>query len=284
MFKAILFITVGGIVMRLGTHNMYEMGGLIKKMPFSFIAVLIGIITLAGIPPLSGFAGKWLFYNAVIMKGWYFQGAIIFFAGTIAFLYCFKLIYSIFLGQLKDNHRNVKELPFWYLLPTYILILGVMVFSSRPDLILKPIGTALAASFPSNPLIWEGTKAFSRLGYWDATTIMMVIGTMFVILLLWLMLMSRKAQKVKQFNMVFAGERPERPELTHVSHNIYAGYNKALGFLVAPGITNFWNYTTNLVESIGDFTRRIYSGNGQSYAIHLVSYIVVVFIIYLSSI
>jgi formate hydrogenlyase subunit 3/multisubunit Na+/H+ antiporter MnhD subunit len=284
MFKAILFLSVGGIVMRLGTHNMYEMGGLIKKMPFSFIAVLIGIITLAGIPPLSGFAGKWLFYNAVIMKGWYFQGAIVFFAGTIAFLYCFKLIYSIFLGQLKDNHRNVKELSIWYLLPQYILILGIMVFSAKPDLILKPLGNALAVAFPTDTLTWKGTTAITKLGYWDATTIMMVIGVMFVILLIWLWTMSRKAQKVKQFNMVYAAERPERPELTHVSHNIYAGYNKALGFLVAPGITNFWNYTTNLFESTGNFVRRIYSGNGQSYAFHLVSYIVVVFIIYLSSI
>ncbi|WP_346859216.1 proton-conducting transporter membrane subunit [uncultured Draconibacterium sp.] len=284
MFKAILFLSVGGVVMRLGTHNMYEMGGLIKKMPFSFIAVLIGIITLAGIPPLSGFAGKWLFYNAVILKGWYFQGAIVFFAGTIAFLYCFKLIYSIFLGQLKDNHRNVKELPFWYLLPIYILIFAIMVFSAKPDLILKPLGNVLAVNFPSNNLTWNGTTAMSKLGYWDATTIMIVIGTMFVILFSWLWLMSRKAQKVKQFNMVYAGERPERPELTHVSHNIYAGYNKALGFLVAPGITHFWKYTCNLFESTGNFIRRLYSGNGQSYAFHLVTYIVIVFVIYLSSI
>jgi hypothetical protein len=159
-----------------------------------------------------------------------------------------------------------------------------MVFSAKPDLILKPLGNVLATTFPSDNLTWNGTTAISKLGYWDATTIMMVIGTMFVILFSWLWLMSRKAQKVKQFNMVYAGERPERPELTHVSHNIYAGYNKALGFLVAPGITNFWKYTTNLFESTGNFVRRLYSGNGQSYAFHLVTYIVIVFVIYLSSI
>ncbi len=284
LFKGLLFLSVGAIVLRLGTHNMYEMGGLIKKMPFSFIAVLIGIITLSGIPPLSGFAGKWLFYNAVIMKGWYFQGAIIFFAGTIAFLYCFKLIHAIFLGQLKDKHHNVKEVSVWYLIPQYILIIAIMVFSYRPGLILKPIGKAIASAFPSNPLIWKGTTAISELGYWDASTIMTVIGIMFIILLGWLMFMGRKAQKVKQFNIVYAAERPERPELTHVAHNIYAGYNKALGILIAPGITNFWNSTVNCVESTGNFIRRIYSGNGQSYAIHLVSYIVIVFIIYLTAI
>jgi hypothetical protein len=113
---------------------------------------------------------------------------------------------------------------------------------------------------------------------------MLVIGIMFVILFSWLWFMSRKAQPVKQFNLVYSAERPERPELTHMSHNIYAGYNKALGFLVAPGITGFWNYTTNFFESAGNFVRRIYSGNGQSYAVHVVTYTVVVFIIYLSTI
>ncbi|MEN8115953.1 MAG: proton-conducting transporter membrane subunit [Bacteroidota bacterium] len=284
MFKAILFLALGGIVVKLGTHNMYEMGGLIKKMPLSFISVLIGIITLAGIPPLSGFAGKWLFYNAVIMKGWYFQGAVVFFAGTIAFLYLFKLIYSVFLGQLKDNHRNVKELSVWYLLPQYILIIGIMIFSYKPALVLQPIAEAISTAFPSGQLTWEGATAVSKLGYWNATTIFIVVGITFLVILVWLLVMSRKAQKVKQFNIVYAGERPERPELTHVSHNIYAGYNKALGFLVAPGITRFWNNVTNLVESTGNFVRRVYSGNGQSYAIHLVTYIVIVFIIYLTAI
>jgi len=99
MYKSILFLTIGAVVLRVKTHNMYEMGGLIKKMPFAFIAVLISIIALSGVPPLSGFAGKWLLYNAVILKGWYLQGAIAFFSGIIAFLYLFKLISSIFLGQ-----------------------------------------------------------------------------------------------------------------------------------------------------------------------------------------
>jgi formate hydrogenlyase subunit 3/multisubunit Na+/H+ antiporter MnhD subunit len=282
-FKAILFLTVGGIVLRLHTHNMYEMGGLIKKMPLSFIALLIGIITLAGIPPLSGFAGKWLFYNAVITKGWYWQGTIVFFAGTVAFLYCFKLIYSIFLGQPKDNHRNVKEVPVWYLIPQYILIIAIMIFSAKPEWILGPIGESLMASFPSQALVWDGGTAISTLGYWNGSTIMMVIGVMFVILLSWLLLMSRKAKKVKQFNIVYAGERPSRPELTHLSHNIYAGYNKAMGFLVAPGITNFWNSVSSGFESLGNFIRRLYSGNAQSYAMHLVLFVVIVFLIFLRS-
>jgi NADH:ubiquinone oxidoreductase subunit 5 (subunit L)/multisubunit Na+/H+ antiporter MnhA subunit len=279
LYKAILFLTIGAVVLRVGTHNMYEMGGLIKKMPLAFIAVLIGIIALSGVPPLSGFSAKWLLYNAVILKGWYFQGIIVFFAGIVAFLYLFKLISSVFLGQLKDNHRNVKEISIWFLIPIYILIIGLMIFSAMPHLILKPMGEMISVWFPEGGLTWTGTLARTEIGYWNGPAIMITVGIMFVILLGWLMLLSRKAEKVKQFNIVYSGERPFRPETTHISYNIFAGYNKALGFLVLPGITNFWNWVSNAVHDLASLGRRIYGGNGQTYMVHIILYLVVIFII-----
>jgi len=278
MFKAILFLVIGGIVVKLGTHNMYEMGGMIKKMPFSFIAVLISIIVIGGIPPLSGFAGKWLFYHAIIQKGWYFQGAVIFFAGIIAFLYLFKLIHSVFLGQLKDNHRNMKEISPWILIPSYLLIIGIMIFSAFPQKILQPIGEMLSVYFPES-LHWEGTKAYTSLGYWDGTTIMIVVMTAFILLLGWLVLMSKKIKKVEQFNIVYAAERPFRPETTHVSYNIYAGYKKAVGFLVTPVVEIFWDSMSALLLDFAGWLRRIYSGNMQNYALHVVLFIVVFYLI-----
>ena len=70
----------------------------------------------------------------------------------------------------------------------------------RPDIILKPIGNMLAQSdyFPSNPVTWDNLTASTSLGYWNPYKIMIVIGIMFVILLGWLYMMSRKAQNVKQ--------------------------------------------------------------------------------------
>ena len=278
MFKAILFLVIGGIVVKLGTHNMYEMGGMIKKMPYSFVAVLISIIVIGGIPPLSGFAGKWLLYNAVIQKGWYFQGVVVFFAGVIAFLYLFKLIHSVFLGQLKDNHRNMKEISAWILIPSYILIIGIMVFSAFPQWVLKPIGNMLAVYFPKS-LYWQGTRAFTSLGYWDGTTTMIVVVTAFTLLLGWLVIASKKVKRIGQFNIVYAAERPYRPETTHVSYNIYAGYKKALGFLATPVVETFWDNVSDMVLDFSGWLRRIYSGNMQNYALHVVLFIVVFYLI-----
>lgn len=275
LYKAILFLTIGAVVLRVGTHYMYKMGGLIKRMPMAFIAVLIGIIALSGVPPLSGFAGKWLFYNAVLDQGWYFQGAIVFFSGIIAFLYLFKLIYSVFLGQLKDNLRQVKDISVWFAVPIYILIIGIMILSAKPDLILVPLGDIVAQYYPDGQLAWDGGLAKSQYGYWNGTGIMITVGIMFAALLAWLWSLSRKAQKVGQFNIVYSAEAPERPETTHVSYNMYAGYNKALGWLVAPIFEKFWKTLTEWIHSIADFGRRIYNGNGQLYLTHILVYLLV---------
>ena len=280
LYKALLFLIIGGIVLRLKTHNMYEMGGLIKRMPYSFIAVLVGIIALAGMPPLSGFAGKWLFYNAGIERGWYFQGAIVFFAGIIAFLYLYRLIHAIFLGQLKDKHRTVQEISPWFLIPAYILIIGIMVFSAMPELVLKPVGQFTAQYFPNETLQWQADgTAIGQLGYWNNTQIMIVVMGAFALILLWLLMLNRNAKKVEQFNMVYASERPERPETTHIAYNMFAHYNKALGFISTPRITGVWNWISEGVHALADQVRRIYTGNGQAYILHVLAYIVIVYLL-----
>jgi len=279
LYKAVLFLTIGAVVLRLGTHNMYEMGGLIKKMPLAFFAVLIGIIALSGVPPLSGFTGKWLFYNAVIAKGWYLQGTVVFFSGGIAFLYLFRLIQTIFLGQLKDNHRNVKEISIWFLIPIYILLAGIMVFSAKPQWVLQPLGDLIANYFPNNQLTWDGSYAYTEIGHWTGSGVMMTIGGVFIITLIILKLATRKAHKLEQFDIVYSGERPERPETTHVAYNMYAGFYKAVWPLTLPVVEQFWNWMTELVHETAGFIRRIYSGNGQAYMLHIVLFIIVLFFI-----
>ena len=123
----------------------------------------------------------------------------------------------------------MKEISVWFLIPIYLLIMGIMVFSARPNLILKPLGNALLAYFPTDAITWSGTSATTSFGYWNGSWIMIIIGIMFALILGWLIILNAKAQKVEQFNIVYSGERPYLPETTHMAHNLYAGYYKALG-------------------------------------------------------
>lgn len=282
IYKSMLFLSVGGVAKRTGTRLMYRMGGLITLMPLSFIAVLIGIIAMSGVPPLSGFGGRWIFYNAIMTADYRLPLVIIFLAGPIAFLYLFRLIHTIFLGQLKDELRKVKEAPFWIVLPQMIFVVFLMIFALVPGLALRKVDAYMAQFFSGNGhLNWEGLTITSQFGYWSPVQIMIVIGVIFMTLFLWLLFVNRKAQKVKQFNIVFAGERPYRPETTHVAWNFFAPYRKALGFLTVPLVERFWAAVTELLHSAADILRRFYTGNGQTYAIHLLGFVIIVYVLWM---
>ena len=280
VYKSMLFLSVGGIAKRTGTRDMYRMGGLIALMPLSFVAVLVGIIAVSGVPPLSGFGGRWIMYNALMTAEYRLPMVIIFLSGPIAFLYLFRLIHTIFLGQLKDEHRKIREAPFWIVLPQMIYVMFLVGFALVPGLALRRVDAYISQFFPEGALNWSnGLTITSNFGYWSPVSIMIAVGVIFATLLGWLLFINRKAQKVKQFNIVFAGERPYRPETTHFAWNFFAPYRKALGFLTQPLVTRFWDTLADLLHSGADVSRRMYTGNGQTYAIHFLAFVVAVYLL-----
>ncbi|MCP3849422.1 MAG: NADH-quinone oxidoreductase subunit F [Gammaproteobacteria bacterium] len=282
IYKSMLFLSVGGIAKRTGTREMYKMGGLIALMPLSFIAVLIGIIAMSGVPPLSGFGGRWIFYNAILSSEYRLPMMLIFISGPIAFLYLFRLIHTIFLGQLKDEHRKIKDAPFWILLPQMIYVVALMIFAVVPGLVLRKVDAYLSPFFAETAaksgLNWEGLTITSDYGYWSPIPIMIIIGITFGLIFLWLLFVNRKAQKVKQFNIVYSAERPFRPETTHFAWNFFAPYRKAMGGLLQPFVTHFWGAMTDVLHSMADVFRRFYTGNGQTYAIQLLAFVIIVYL------
>jgi formate hydrogenlyase subunit 3/multisubunit Na+/H+ antiporter MnhD subunit len=277
IYKSMLFLSIGGVAKRTGTKEMYRMGGLITLMPLSFIAVLIGIIAVSGVPPLSGFGGRWIFYNAIMSAEYRLPMVIIFLAGPIAFLYLFRLIHTVFLGQLKDEHRKLKEAPFWIILPQMIYVAFLMIFALVPGLALRRVDAYISQFFPNNGLNWEGLTITSDFGYWSPVSIMIIIGVIFVTLFSWLLFVNRRAQKVKQFNIVYAAERPYRPETTHFAWNFFAPYRKALGFMTQPFVTRFWDTVADSFHTMAELFRRLYTGDGQTYAVQLLAFVVAVY-------
>ncbi len=278
LFKVLILMAIAGVLYRTKTRWMYEMGGLIKKMPISFISVLMGIIAVSGVPPLSGYGAKWLIYTSLIAKGFYLQAGLAFFSGAVSFLYLYKLIHTVFLGQAKTAHKDVKEAPIWLLIPQGIFIMLIMGISMFPNMITFPI-SGIVDSYIARPdwLTWDGysftLQSEILSGKWDGNTVMMVTMGVFMLPLLWLLAIKGKVNRVKQLNIVFAAERPLKPETTHFAHNMFAPYNKALGFLVDPRATQFWNRIREGVNSIGAMFAHIYTGDGQTYLLHIFLYI-----------
>jgi formate hydrogenlyase subunit 3/multisubunit Na+/H+ antiporter MnhD subunit len=280
LFKGILFLSVAGIILRTNQRMMYKMGGLIKNMPFTFTFTMIAIIAMSGVPPLTGFGGKWMLFNALMEKGWYWIAALAFFSSAVAFLYMFRLLQTVFLGQRKLEHHELREAPAILLIPQGVMIACIMAVSAYPKLLLDPLSAAIDP-WIANTLVWEGTAMVTNFGYWNAPMIMGVVGGVWIVPLILLLLISLtlKIQKVEQFNIVFAAERPRRPEETHYAYNFFAHYDRAIGFLVRPRATVFWNTVVEWSHTTASSLRIFYNGNGQTYALFVIMYFVAMFLL-----
>jgi len=65
-YKTLLFLAAGNVLHGAHTRNMEQMGGLIKGMPVTAMAFLIGSAAAAALPPLNGFASEWMVFQALL--------------------------------------------------------------------------------------------------------------------------------------------------------------------------------------------------------------------------
>lgn len=144
-YQAALFMTVTAVVYRTGTSDLNKLGGLVTRMPLSFLTLLIGIIGLAGLPPMNGFVSKWLVYRSLLDQGMplLFVASGIGTLGTILSVY--KLIHNMFLGQLRVEHEQVAEAPWSMLWPMLILCCIIFLTGLMPGIPLTWVASAQAA-------------------------------------------------------------------------------------------------------------------------------------------
>ncbi|WP_245605588.1 NADH-quinone oxidoreductase subunit L [Thermicanus aegyptius] len=118
-FKALLFLAAGSIIHALNTNEIYEMGGLRKRMPVTFTVFLIGALALSGIPPFAGYFSKEMVLSAAYEKNFLlFLIALV----TVFFtaVYMFKLVFVAFTGEPRHT-SEVHESPWVMTFPMVIL-------------------------------------------------------------------------------------------------------------------------------------------------------------------
>jgi NADH-quinone oxidoreductase subunit L len=123
MFKALLFLGAGAIIHAVHTNHMTEMGGLRKYLPITHITFLIACLTIAGIPPLSGFFSKDEILAAAFHSNKLLFAVEYAVAGLTAF-YMFRLYFSIFWGKETHYHHTPHEAPATMTIPLIILAAG----------------------------------------------------------------------------------------------------------------------------------------------------------------
>ncbi|MFV0379168.1 MAG: NADH-quinone oxidoreductase subunit L [Mangrovibacterium sp.] len=120
MFKALLFLGAGSIIHAVHSNDMNDMGALRKYMPLTHITFLIACLTIAGVPPLSGFFSKDEILVALLHHSPVLFALEFLTAGLTAF-YMFRLYFRVFWGRNPHYHHTPHESPLLMTIPLMVL-------------------------------------------------------------------------------------------------------------------------------------------------------------------
>lgn len=108
-FKCMLFLVAGSLIHQVETNDLDKMGGLRKKMPFTYIAALIACLSISGIPPFSGFFSKDEILSGAIASGHPFIFAVGFVTSALTAFYMFRFFFLAFHGKPRADLSHAKE-------------------------------------------------------------------------------------------------------------------------------------------------------------------------------
>lgn len=129
-FKALLFLAAGSVIHALsGEQDIRNMGGLRKKIPFTFALFIVGTIAISGIPPFAGFFSKEMILTAAYENSM-FMGVVATVISLLTTIYMFRLLFVVFYKPeseaVKANH-HVHESPNVMLVPMAVLAVLSMI-------------------------------------------------------------------------------------------------------------------------------------------------------------
>ena len=227
-YQAALFLSVSAVIFRTKTSDLNQLGGLVTRMPLTFLVMLIGIIGLAGIPPMNGFVSKWLVYRSLIIEGMplLFVAAVIGTLGTILSVY--KLIHNTFLGQLRLEHEQIREVPWSMMVPMLLLSAVVFITGFMPGLVLDWVAAA-QASLGIPQVVHHLGGVESALGGLDMIWICGVLFGGFGVGALLFYGGGNKAKRVHQLDNYAGGHFLTADTRYHYSNNFYAGLMHHIG-------------------------------------------------------
>ena len=150
VFKSLLFLGSGAFERAVGSLELDRIGGLLRRMPWTAGAFLVGAMAIAGLPPLNGFASEWLTLQALLhvtVYGDVWDGlagavALAILAATAALaLFCFvKVVGLVLLGPSRSDAAAAAEEAPLPMRAALVLLAGVcVVLGLVPGVLFGPL-------------------------------------------------------------------------------------------------------------------------------------------------
>lgn len=159
--KGALFLAVGAIVYRTGSSMLPSMAGMGRQMPWTSATIVIGGLSLIGVPSTAGFVSKWLLLQSAFELGGWPIAFLIVASSMIAVIYVWRLVETLYLQPPLEGVQ-VEEAPLSLLLPTWVLAIACIWFGINAEMTVDAARAAATAlldgSYANGPVTVLGTE------------------------------------------------------------------------------------------------------------------------------
>ncbi len=255
--SAAAFLTIAAVAYRTGTTKISELGGMIHRMPVTYTVYLIAIISMAGIPPMGGFVSKWLILQGLSNRGLIFMAGAAAFGSIGSYLYVFRPLAAVFLGQLAPKHEKVKEVNIFMQIPMVILTALTLLFGVFPKYVLTTINQVLFDSGVTQVAL-DGNTILSTNGFVNMYRVFVVFGFGFVMVLV-LFLLLPKSRRVGLMDTYTSAEFIHTPELYHYGNSFYAPFERLYAKL--PDVLPLYERGSRKIKELGLFFETLFYGH-----------------------
>ncbi|HEY7307294.1 MAG TPA: proton-conducting transporter membrane subunit [Bryobacteraceae bacterium] len=154
VYKALLFLGAGTVDIQTGTRDMDQLGGLIKRLPWTGLFFLVGALAISALPPFNGFASEWLtlqsflrsveIQSAAIGTVFAFCGAALALTAGLAITCFVKAFAMTFLGMARSQPaKEVSEAARTMIVPMGALAALCLVFGVAPTYVIPVLDRTL---------------------------------------------------------------------------------------------------------------------------------------------
>ncbi|MBI2508564.1 MAG: monovalent cation/H+ antiporter subunit D family protein [Betaproteobacteria bacterium] len=140
--KGALFLLLGGIALRVGAVRFESIGGIGRVMPLTSFGIVVGGLSLIGIPATVGFVSKWYLVLAALERGeWWIAFAVVA-SSLLAVVYVWRFVGAAYFRGPDPKVAARREAPASMLVPAWLMVIACVCFGLDTDVTLGGAGTA----------------------------------------------------------------------------------------------------------------------------------------------
>jgi multicomponent Na+:H+ antiporter subunit D len=149
LMKGTLFLALAGVALRVGSVELADLRGLGRRMPVTAAALLIGGLSLVGVPGTAGFTSKWYLVLGALERGWWGLAVLLLLGSLLTLVYVWRLAEALYLSAGAGDAP--REAPRPLLAAVIALALANLYFGLQTDLSVGVAGAAARSLLEAPP-------------------------------------------------------------------------------------------------------------------------------------